>query len=492
MKKTITILFALAMILTLVLAISSCRLQGDQGARGEKGDTGASIEKVEFDEQGRLVITLTDGSVLDPVALPEKEECAHDFSEWYAVTAPTCTRIGLTLRYCRSCQYTQTASINPSGHTYTSVVTPPTCTEQGYTTHVCTACGTTVKDSYTAILPCEEYAECPHIPHYEKMTYVAFGDSITYGIDGTKDKWGPMPEPYPSLVGDILGIGTVQNKAISGATLCADSGQTNMTEKILSFNGHADIISVMLGVNDYQTNRPLGNADSRDNSTVYGSLFMIAEHLTANYSDALVFFITPFPTVRAGGNGATGAYHVADVAEAVKYVAAMYGIPVLDLHTMGKYELEMVLPTNDGIHPSQEHFRTYTAPQIADFIKACSETDPSDQKITFDYPTNRKTGYATNAGQIITPTKHFYCEISAEGLKQIIIVPPTAGEYNPYNLHYVVYVAEDGSVTYYAPLNKSTPTVIDLGEDAKGTVYFNAFTDELNYIYVKEAILIYD
>ena len=325
---------------------------------------------------------------------------------------------------------------------------------------------------------------------YKSMTYVTFGDSITYGIDGTKDNWGLMPEPYPVLVGKLLEVGEVKNKAISGATLCANSGHTNMTEKILAFRDHADIISVMLGVNDYQTNMPLGNWDSKDNTTVYGSLFMIAQHLTEQYPDALVFFITPFPTVRAGGNGATGQYNVADVAEAVKYVAAMYDIPVLDLYTIGQYENEMVLPTNDGIHPSQEHFRTYTAPQIAAFIEACYTDDTAVQTERLEYSNIAKTGYVPNNGNIVTQSKHFYCEISAEGLEKIIIEPPIASEYNPNNYHYVVYVSEDGSVSFYAPLNKKTPTVIEFDSDAKGTVYLNSFTDELNYVYVKNATVI--
>ena len=77
-----------------------------------------------------------------------------------------------------------------------------------------------------------------------------------------------------------------------------------------------------------------------------------------------------------------------------------------------------------------------------------------------------------------------------EGIEKIIVAPPIASEYNTYGLHYVVYVAEDGNVTRYAPLDKSTPTVIELDPDAKGTLYLNSFTDELNYLYVKDAVIV--
>ena len=57
-----------------------------------------------------------------------------------------------------------------------------------------------------------------------------------------------------------MNLEKVQNKAISGATLCSGSGRTNMTANILAFNGEADIISIMLGVNDYALNMPLGQS----------------------------------------------------------------------------------------------------------------------------------------------------------------------------------------------------------------------------------------
>ena len=46
-----------------------------------------------------------------------------------------------------------------------------------------------------------------------------------------------------------------------------------------------------------------------------------------------------------------------------------YNIPVLDMYNNGKYELEMYYPSSDGIHPSQEFIKNYTAPQIAEFIR---------------------------------------------------------------------------------------------------------------------------
>ena len=48
--------------------------------KGEKGDQGVGIEKVEYDKDGNLVITLTDGSK-QTVAMPEKEESGADSTQ---------------------------------------------------------------------------------------------------------------------------------------------------------------------------------------------------------------------------------------------------------------------------------------------------------------------------------------------------------------------------------------------------------------------------
>ena len=82
MKRVMTFVLAIAVMFSFTILLSSCDkknqqvLQGDkgdqgiQGVQGDKGDqgkTGATIAKVEYDALGRLVITLSDGTVLDPV-----------------------------------------------------------------------------------------------------------------------------------------------------------------------------------------------------------------------------------------------------------------------------------------------------------------------------------------------------------------------------------------------------------------------------------------
>ena len=201
---------------------------------------------------------------------------------------------------------------------------------------------------------------------YSGYTYVAFGDSITYGIDGdysSGEEGYRMEKPYPTLVAETLGIGTVVNQAKSGATWTQHATRTNMTERIMRYNGDADIISVMLGVNDYAAKCALGDMNSRDNTTIYGSIHMAAKHLTTTYPDAFIFFMTPFK-YRTEDNGQ---YTLSDVAQAVKDVAAVYNIPVLDMYTNGQFD--PATGAKDQIHPTQAHHITYTAPMICELIR---------------------------------------------------------------------------------------------------------------------------
>ena len=200
--------------------------------------------------------------------------------------------------------------------------------------------------------------------HDEKIVYVAFGDSITFGAERSR-QFAQMDDPYPKLVGEALGFSEVRNLAVSGATLCKnDMGLCCMTDRILAYTDSADVISVMLGVNDWARALPVGAADDRTTDTVYGCLNLIAEHLTRNHKSAYSFFMTPFKSAQRHD-----AYPLTDVVNAVKTVASSYGIPVLDMYEHGKYEFEMHAEGSDGLHPTQAFIRTYAAPIIVEFLK---------------------------------------------------------------------------------------------------------------------------
>ena len=91
MKTRKLLLTALSMMLvaTSAFAFSACdQFKGEQGDKGDKGAQGAQgaagqagvgISKVEYDADGNLVVTFTDGST-QTLEAPAKHE--HTYGEW--------------------------------------------------------------------------------------------------------------------------------------------------------------------------------------------------------------------------------------------------------------------------------------------------------------------------------------------------------------------------------------------------------------------------
>ena len=206
---------------------------------------------------------------------------------------------------------------------------------------------------------------------YSNLSFVAFGDSITYGADLIIG--GRVETPYPTEVNNILGFKSYSNLGVSGATVAANTQGLNcMTDEITSYTGEADIIAILGGVNDYNRDLPLGDIDDRDTSTIYGALHVSMSYLAENYSDSYIFYMTPYKQDFHGKvwnvDNSQG-YSLIDVANAIKEVAAIYGFDVLDLLEEGNFESIMNNEDCDGVHPNQEFILNVMAPQIAQFIQ---------------------------------------------------------------------------------------------------------------------------
>ena len=113
--------------------------KGDQGEPGAKGDKGATIEKITFDAQGRLVITLTDGTVLDPVELPSNEEHVHSFGslvDFGDNDGLTCDQ-KIYCKICSECFEVALVSGSEESHNYSSTYSY----DKNYHWYACTDCG---------------------------------------------------------------------------------------------------------------------------------------------------------------------------------------------------------------------------------------------------------------------------------------------------------------------------------------------------------------
>ena len=126
---------------------------GTDGIDGINGNDGVGIKSAIINENGNLILTMTDNNVIN--AGKVKDVHPHEIIEKEVIERePTCTRVGLKYVYCDTCgEILKTVIVEKTQHDYEDIITPPTCTEQGYTTHTCKDCGHVEMDTYTEIIP---------------------------------------------------------------------------------------------------------------------------------------------------------------------------------------------------------------------------------------------------------------------------------------------------------------------------------------------------
>ncbi|MBE7077758.1 MAG: hypothetical protein E7377_03525 [Clostridiales bacterium] len=125
-------------------------IQGEKGDKGNQGETGVGIEKVEYDANGDLKITFTDGST-QTVVMADKH--MHTYGEWTAFTTEdVACESRLFFRACSTCNTMEWQQGSYQLHDWKVVTTVPTCQEQGYDTKTCNLCGKVVVENYTDII----------------------------------------------------------------------------------------------------------------------------------------------------------------------------------------------------------------------------------------------------------------------------------------------------------------------------------------------------
>lgn len=179
------------------------------------------------------------------------------------------------------------------------------------------------------------------------------GDSITAGSTSSA--------PYPTLLNSIGAVAT--NYGIP--TTRMGGTETNaFVQRLPTYDTNSNYVIVMGGTNDYLHNIPMGVNTDTTNATFYGSLDVICRTLLGQFKNQKVAFMTPikiatnaFGTENGGVN--TLGKTLADYANAIKEVAAKYGIPCLDLNTKcginpNIAENKALYFAADGCHPTTE------------------------------------------------------------------------------------------------------------------------------------------
>lgn len=215
----------------------------------------------------------------------------------------------------------------------------------------------------------------PVTQKYNGKINIAFGDSITYG-SAYHQKLGGIFDSIASGVcyngwtisGDTSNPTAIVNKL----NMLADAETTN--------NAEIGLFTMLAGVNDFNTSKPIGTIESTDQSEVYGALHIICSHVINNYPDATFIIATPLHCnlsefTNPNSKNSLG-LTLLDYCEAIKNICVYYNIPCFDLHSVSGYiphiEWNKTKYTADGLHPNENGKHLITK-LWADFIDNLAE-----------------------------------------------------------------------------------------------------------------------
>ena len=113
-------------------------VKGEQSTVGPQGPQGVSIVNTAFDENGNMVITYSDGTT---------QVVEHNWQKLYVLEQANCQTDGKELYSCTDCGLVRVIITPQTGHTDGEWITDlePTCTEDGSKHQVCAVCGETIK-----------------------------------------------------------------------------------------------------------------------------------------------------------------------------------------------------------------------------------------------------------------------------------------------------------------------------------------------------------
>lgn len=182
------------------------------------------------------------------------------------------------------------------------------------------------------------------------INFVALGDSITQGFGGTNNLLG-----YADHINSKVGFKSYTKLGVSATNTMPSGTYPELYTQVSSIPVDANLITVMIGVNDYLRPNILGNLDVvlakpfalLDRTLSFAEAFRFnLETIKRNFPFAKILIITPIQTNWGGNPLGLKAYVDFEIA-----IANYLSIPVYDAFDYGLWVGNTdVMP--DGLHPN--------------------------------------------------------------------------------------------------------------------------------------------
>ena len=187
---------------------------------------------------------------------------------------------------------------------------------------------------------------------------VFMGDSITEAKNHTS-------KFYYQYLKDFLDLRSVMGMGKSGSCVadkCTSASIESLYDRYQSIPAGKDLIVIFIGTNDYGHAVELGDENSTDPNTFYGSLNTVLPYLIENHPNSQIVVLTPMHRsgfVSGGlnaedcGDGSPNKIGnvLLDYVNALKNACARHAVPVIDLYTLVTEDPMDTSFFNDGLHP---------------------------------------------------------------------------------------------------------------------------------------------
>jgi len=187
---------------------------------------------------------------------------------------------------------------------------------------------------------------------YTALNYYALGDSLTLGAGSTSGRYS-----YADILHAKFNFNSFTKLAVGGVTAMPTSGRSELATQVNAIGTDADIITIMIGVNDFAVGNPLGDADavlqkpyaSLDRSLSFLEAFRYClETIKRNHEQARIYVILPLQATW------TGPLPLDQFRAAEMKIANYLSIPIISTNTEsglwagGTLMLEGVHPNDTG------------------------------------------------------------------------------------------------------------------------------------------------
>lgn len=179
------------------------------------------------------------------------------------------------------------------------------------------------------------------------------GSSVTYGA-------ASLQESFVEFIAKRNGT-TYTKEAVSGTTLVSTgTGGMSYVSRLrkLSQNEKYDLFVCQLSTNDASQNKPLGEINSEDDTTICGAINSIIDYARASWNCPIMFYTNPrYENVLYG-----------QMVEALNEIASFREIGVIDLYEDKAFnaisEEERNLYMADSIHPTKAGYLKWWTPKM--------------------------------------------------------------------------------------------------------------------------------